>query len=331
MTSIWKTALMAYLLAVAAPARADAQPCSAQHGQSLIDQGSYQPAINEFTCVIDADPTAVEGYRGRIEAEILMGQYSNGVRDCQRIMAFVLPVHPDAARTSYARYADRLDIAPDDIKALTGASFARWWFYDYAVAIHLLNHLLELQPDSAYGNLMRGSSRFLRGGNTADGAVDLDRAIALAPQSADVRFLVADAYTYGQPDPARAFAEATLALSWGLDTPRVHAILAACYHAFGNVVAAATQIQISIDQVTTELVATPDLAAGSALALDLVPGRTFEIPIPAIAGQTISIKTDSPTHAVLDTIMVLLAPDSSDAALTATLPCPSTVTSSSIA
>jgi hypothetical protein len=49
------------------------------------------------------------------------------------------------------------------------------------------------------------------------------------------------------------------------------------------------------------------LAAGGSLSLDLVPGRTYEIPIPATAGETISIATSSKDF--YDSIAVLLAPD----------------------
>ena len=43
------------------------------------------------------------------------------------------------------------------------------------------------------------------------------------------------------------------------------------------------------------------------MTLDLVPGRTYEIPIAVNAGETISIATSS--HDYWDTIVVLLAPD----------------------
>jgi hypothetical protein len=61
--------------------------------------------------------------------------------------------------------------------------------------------------------------------------------------------------------------------------------------------------------VTTELVTASPLVAGNALALGLVPGRTYEIPIPATAGETISISTSS--RDFWDSIAVLLAPDGS--------------------
>jgi len=78
------------------------------------------------------------------------------------------------------------------------------------------------------------------------GVADLDYAIALAPDSPDVRYIVADAYTYGLFDPQRAFAEATFAFEAGLDTPRVHAILGSAYSAFGDVAAAAAHHRVRL-------------------------------------------------------------------------------------
>src|SRR4030095_7270866 len=58
-----------------------AAQCTAGQGQLFIDAGQYKKAVQEFTCLIDAQPTEVEGYRGRIEAELLLGQYSNALAD----------------------------------------------------------------------------------------------------------------------------------------------------------------------------------------------------------------------------------------------------------
>jgi tetratricopeptide (TPR) repeat protein len=283
--------------------------CSADQGQRLIDEGRYEWAIREFTCVINARPTDLEGYRGRIEAQLLLGRYSDALADYARVTALVLPAQPDAEDTLLAGYAARLAVSPENIAALTGASFARWWLFDYASAIHLLNRVLAIEPDDVYGNLFRGSSRLLLGATRTRGVADLERALAFAPQSPDVRFIVADAYTYGQPDPVRAFAEAMLALSWGIDTPRIHAILASAYHALGDRLAAANHIQQHIEMVTTELFTTPPLGEDASMTLNLVPGRTYEIPVAAIAGQTISITTGS--RDFYDSILVLLAPDGS--------------------
>jgi hypothetical protein len=99
--------------------------------------------------------------------------------------------------------------------------------------------------------------------------------------------------------------EATLSLEGGLDTPRIRAILGGAYLALGDAAAAAAQIKIHIDLVTTELVGTSPLSPGSSMSLGLVPGRTYDIPIAAQAGEQISITTSSQDFT--DTILVLLA------------------------
>ena len=306
-----KTIIAIILVAVpllASNGSSNANPsCTAVRGQAFIEEGRYDHAIREFTCVIDAQPTGVEGYRGRIEALVLQQRYSDAVRDYQRVVAFVLPVHPDAKSTIIAGYSARLANSPQDIKALTGLSFARWWFFDYPQAIQILNQLVALQPNDLYPNLFRGSSRLLSGAAKAKGVADIERALAISPANPHVRFIVADAYTYGLPDPERAFAEASLALAWGLDTPRVHAILGAAYNAFGNTAAAAMEIEKSIDLVTTQLVPYAPLSSGTSLDLDFVPGRVYEIPITVVAGETIAITTGS--RDFWDTIAVLIAPD----------------------
>jgi Tetratricopeptide repeat len=286
--------------------------CSAEQGQLFIDTGRYDHAIREFTCVIDADPTGVDGYRGRIEAELLLGRYSDAVADYQRVTAFVEPVQPDAKSIILAGYAAHLAVNSNDLIALTGASFARWWYFDYSTAIHLLKQLVDLQPDNVYGNLFRGSSRLLQGATRAQGVNDLNRAIELAPDSPDVQFIVSDAYTYGLPDPELALAAATEALDGGLDTPRVHAILASARSALGNELTAAAHIERHIELVTTQLLTTSPIAAGATLTLGLVPGRVYEIPVSVNAGDTIAISTGS--RDFFDTIMVLLAPDGSPVA-----------------
>jgi len=289
-------------------AAANAAACSVEQGQQLIDAAQYSKAIREFTCIIDLDPTAVDGYRGRIEAALMLGRYSDAQRDYARVTAFVLPVHPDAEGVIVAGYDARLAARPNEIPALVGKTFAFWYFFDYPAAIHEADDLLGVEPNNVFGNLFRGSTRLLHGQARAAGAADLERAIALAPASPDVRWIVADAYTYGYlPDPQRAFDEATHALQGGLVTPRIHAILGASYLAFGNMAAAAAQIAIHIDLVTTQLASAPPLAARSSTTVGLVPGRTYEIPIVAAAGEKVSIATSSKDY--FDTIVVLLAPD----------------------
>ena len=303
-------ALAVALLVPAAVAQGAGGPkCTATQGQAFIDQGRFERAVREFTCLVEAQPTEVDGYRGRIEAQLLLGRYSDAFADFARVTAFVVPVHPDAVATMLSGYADRLAVAPNDIPALTGASFIRWCDFQYPQAINVLDVLLAVRPDDLYGTLFRGSSRVLKGLNKTQGLADLERAIALAPASPDVRYIAADAFTYGAGDLERAFEEASLALEGGLDTPRVHAILGAALNAFGDTEAAAAHIHRHIELATTELVAGPELGVGDTLELELVPGRAYAIPVAATEGETISVSTRS--HDYWDSIAVLLAPDGS--------------------
>lgn len=278
-------------------------------GQQQIDQAHYEDAIATFTCILTADPLVIDAYRGRVEAKLMLGRYSDAFQDYSRLTAVVLPVYPDAGDTVLASYDARLAAHPWNVAVLTGASFARWWQFDYSGSLPLLNRLLTLNPFNVYANLFRGSSRLLGGVNQAAGENDFTRAIQLAPSSAHVRYIVADGYTYGLSNPQRAFSEASLALQWGLDTPRVHAILASADLAFGNLSDAAYHFQRHIDLVTTDATDTDALAIGDEMTLDLAAGLTYEIPVAAIAGQKIHIETSSPSGEIGDTILVLLAPN----------------------
>ena len=300
------------LLCTLAPVPLDAaqaakKKCNASKGQDYIDKGHYDQAIREFTCLIETQPTEAEGYRGRAEAELLLGRYSDALRDLAHVTAYVVPVHPDAPAIIHAGYAARLAADPENITALTGAMFARWWSYEYPETIDLANQFLAVQPNHLFAHLFRGSSRLLSDVDVTAGIADIEYALALAPDNPHLRFVVADAYTYGLFDPDRAFAEASAALAGGLDSPRVHAILATVYLAYGNQLSAATHFKRHFDLVTTEIVPAAPLAAGGSHTLGLVPGRTLEIPVATIAGETVSIRTTSAD--MWDTIAVMLAPD----------------------
>jgi hypothetical protein len=304
------TLLVLAALLAPAPVFADGSPCAGAtlgKGQQRIDQGRHSEAVQIYTCILDANPLALDAYRGRAEAELLLGRYSDAMRDYARVTAVVMPVDEDAAEKIVEGYEARLAKQPNDRAALTGAVFASWWTFDYPATLPLLDRLLAQSPDDLFGVLYRGSNRLFTG-DVAGGVADFERALELAPASRDVRFIVADGYTYAHPDPTRAYAEASLALAWGLDTPRVHAILASSAFALGDDADGAYHVQQHIDLVATEVVSTAPLAAGGSIALDLVAGRVFEIPVAAVAGAPLSIRTTSPSGAIYDSIVVLEAP-----------------------
>jgi hypothetical protein len=273
----------------------------------FIDQGRCDRAVREFTCLIQSDATSVEGYRGRMEAYVLMGRYADAVHDGALFTADVEPAHPDAQQAVIRGYLDRLAAAPTDIPALAGMTFARWWFFDYPGAIKDAGQLLDVLPDAVAGWVFRGSSRLLHHVQTSRGVADLERALQFDPGNPSVHYLVADAYLYGLSDFDGAYAEASIALDGGLDTPRVHAILGAALNSFGDTAAAAEQIARHFELVTEQVVSAAPLAPGGSLALGLVPGRVVEIPLAAAAGRPISIVTSSKDY--WDTIALLVAPD----------------------
>jgi hypothetical protein len=79
------------------------------------------------------------------------------------------------------------------------------------------------------------------------------------------------------------------------------------YMAFGNQSAAAAEIRTHIQLATTGLVQGSVLGVGVTQTLPLVPGRSYEIPVPVTAGQTLSMLTSGRDS--YDTILVLIAPD----------------------
>jgi tetratricopeptide (TPR) repeat protein len=284
-----------------------AAQCNATQGQQYINNGQLNQAVNEFTCLINQQPTEVEGYRGRIEAYVLLGRYSDAVRDYTSVLSFVNPVYPNVKQIILDGYTARLNTAPNDLPALKGYSFARWWYFDYPQAAQVLKSILAMVPDDPYATLFLGHSLLSSKNGKNQGRVELDAGIALAPSNPHVRFIVADAFTYGQKDPVRAFDEASLALAWGLNTPRVHAILAVSYEAFGQPLAAALERKICIDLAATHIDAAAALGPGQTVSLPLSAGQVYEIPVAVSAGQTLSIATSS--RDFWDSILVVLAPD----------------------
>ena len=143
--------------------------------------GDYKLAVKEFACVIDAQPTEVDGYRGRIEAQLLLGLYSDALRDYGRVTAPVLPVHPHAAST----YPRRLRCATvrraleycgshSRVASRTGGS-------SVTRQPHIsLNHLLAEHPNHVYLTCFAAPATSSARATNA-GVVYLYLAIALGP------------------------------------------------------------------------------------------------------------------------------------------------------
>jgi hypothetical protein len=290
-------------------ARADCPADPLADGQALLASGDYAGARAAFTCAAEADPAAIDAYRGRIEAALLSGDYADAVGDDTAILIHVLPETPDAFDTLIADYQSELASDPENITLLSGLSFAQWWVSDYAAAVETLDHLLALEPDNRYANAFRGSARYF---NEAyeDGDADFAHALELEPDNPHLYFVLADAYTYGAGDTESALEAALKANELGLDTPRLNMILATAYLAAGDEAKATEYFAQHIESATTEMVETDPLAVGETVTLEIVPGRSYTLPLDVAAGETLTIITDSPDGAV-DSMLVLVAPDGS--------------------
>jgi tetratricopeptide (TPR) repeat protein len=258
-------------------------------------------------CAAD-DASPVAEAREAIEASLLAGDYATALAGYTAIDARLLATHPDAYDEILGYYEDALASAPEDRRLLVGQSFALWWVSEYEAALAPLAVLLTLDPDDPYAVLFRGSTRLFVGTDVAGGTSDLTRALTLDAANPHAHFVVADAYTYALPDLALALAEAETALSQGLDTPRLQAILATAYLDMGDAQLAGQHFAQHIDLGTTELVDAQPLPPGATLTLSIVPGRTFELTLELMADVSVTVTTASPVDEV-DSILVVRGPD----------------------
>jgi Flp pilus assembly protein TadD len=282
-------------------------------GQKQIDQGNYDGAIAAYTSAIGLEPKKVDAYCGRAVAKLMLDRYSDAFNDIYaQIVSAVRPRELGPVLKDIVQFFKKGVAGDKDEKGipdLAGQSLAHWAYFDYANALPLLDQILRIDPNNTYGILYRGSNHMFLGQEVAAGQADLERAIQLRPNNAQLRHIVADAYTYAQKNLDRAHVEASRALDLGLDTPRIQAILAVVALSRGDLAGGAARFQKHIRSVTKENVSTAALAAGGSMTLDLVPGRTFEIPVRVAAGESLKITTGCPTAQIFDTLLVLLGPD----------------------
>jgi tetratricopeptide (TPR) repeat protein len=305
---------LALIFAAYTAALAQSETCSLDPnhytlGQKQLDDGEYEGARRSFACAIQADPLNLDAYRGQIEADLLMGAYGSAMRGYTDLGIALNETIPDAVEQIIAGYEARLEAAPNAIDALTGYSFALWWLSDYQAALLQLDRLLALQPDNLYGVVFRGSTLMFLG-ETRLGEDSFARALA-AGDTADIQFMIADAYMYGAGEVELAYDAAKIADSLGMNTSRLTAILGAgALLVDGDETAAAGYFARHIEVVTTEWVDIDELVRDSVTEVTFVPGVSFRVPLNVNAGERLSIIIGNGSSGV-DTLLALVAPDGS--------------------
>src|SRR5688572_23403418 len=73
-------------------------------GEAFAKGGNYDSAIAAFTCAIEDDPLDIDAYRGRIEARLMTGAYSDAMLDYADMKVQVVPEIPDALEQILAYY-----------------------------------------------------------------------------------------------------------------------------------------------------------------------------------------------------------------------------------
>lgn len=289
-----------------AAAQSDGCTADADHlaaGNDALVAADYEAATAAFTCAIEAAPTAVDAYRGRIEAALLSRAYAAALDDYTNLLTDVYD-SPDAVFEGIMEgYEVALDGTSDDTRTLTGYSYALWWYGDVESAIAVLDLMLAADPDNAYAATLRGSSYlFLEDVEAAE--ADLAHALALDPENPDLYFMIADGYTYGTWNPEAAQEAALMANELGLDTPRLDAILGATYDAQGETELAAAAYARHIIGATENTIDSGALVAGTQ-TLRFSPGDSYVWTIEAAAGDTIRITSTSEADG-LDTILAVM-------------------------
>jgi tetratricopeptide (TPR) repeat protein len=285
-------------------------------GEAFAKSGDYDAAIAAFTCAIESDPLDIDAYRGRIEARLMIGAYSDAMLDYADVKVQIVPENPDALEQILAYYQAALAEDAGNVALLSGYSFAQWYNFDYEGAIETLEQLLALDPDNFYGLTLHGNNEFFLGDQEA-GEADFTRVLELAPDSADVYFIMADGYLYGLGDLENSLEAVTTATGMGLDTPRTDAILATCYFYMGDVEQALTYYAKHIERTSREAVAGEPLDQGESMSLTMIPGKTYHLPIEAEANETLTITVESVIESdgamgeqnEVDSIMILLGAD----------------------
>ena len=228
MTRLLGAVLAACLLVPAAVAHGAGNPTARpEQGQAFIDEGRYEKAVQEFTCVIAAAADRGRGLprprRGGAPPRPLLGRHGR-----------LRPGHgPRPARAPGRRCHDPRRLRgpargrPERDPGADGRELRPLVDFDYAQAIQraqpssrrppgrpVRQPLPRLEPpaEGRDEGARRGRPRPRDRARPHEPRCPLGRRRRLRVRPAD---------------PERAFAEASLALDGGLDTPRVHAILGA--------------------------------------------------------------------------------------------------------
>ena len=250
------------------------------------------------------------GLPRRIEAQLLLGQYSNSFRTYARVTAVVTPVHPDAQSIILAGYAARLETAPNDIASAHGRELCSLGVLRLPGSHHCLDHLLDVEPTIHYGlpvSRLEPAAQRPRGERRRCRSRLRSRSRPKVP-TCDT--------SWPTPTPTACSIRSVLS-----PKPRSRSKPGSTRPAFTRFSAAPIprfetwrpQRPTSTDTSGSSprsCCRQPHFPRAS-VDLDLPPGQTYDLPLVVSAGEKVSIVTSS--HDYWDTILILLGLDGSPA------------------
>lgn len=167
-------------------------------GRQRLAQGEPVAAAEQFSLVIDAYPTLIDGWIGRAQASLALNEEAGALNDLNEALA-IDPANPLALT----------------LRAATLENMA-----NHAAALTDLNALLAIEPNNADAHILRGSV-LIALGRAQDAETDFQTALRLRPNAATI--LAMQAIAYAQSGK-RTAAEADLSRALQLGLPAEDAI-----------------------------------------------------------------------------------------------------------
>ncbi len=305
--------LLVAAIPVAANTTCDTTANEMAKGQQSLQTADYETALAAFTCAIEADSTQYQPFLGRIQANLLAGYYVNALEDYLFVRARIYhPPNHSLFRDMIAPYNEDLKAAPDDKEQLTMRSFMYWCDLDNFKALKDLNHLLEVDPQNVYGNLLQGAI-YVAIGSLDKASEDFSRALEQDSENPQLLFLIAYVYgSYGQDNhDKKAFEQTTdylnQAVELGFDDPLRYRLQAFIDTGIGTPEQAAADYLKHMNAVSPEIIELGGLTVDEASSFSIAPHQTYQFTLEAQAGHQLFISARGIPH-TLDTFIVLLDP-----------------------
>lgn len=185
------------LLAGAAPAFAQLDCSSGQdfygQGIQLTQAGNYDAAYDAFSCTLIIDGQRYDALLGRMEAELLAGDFGQAANDANRLK----DRSPETFNNALSQYTAAISQNPNNLTARMSHLLLLWAAADDHAVIQAAEQLIAIDPHNALAYLMRGSSNQYLGDRITP-AADFQMALNVGGENPDVYSIIGSTYAQTQ-------------------------------------------------------------------------------------------------------------------------------------